>query len=104
MTAENYNHKAALVTHEVLSAYIRARQKHAPMHGPHEGYAIILEELDELWSEVKSWQPKPIKYDFVDDVHEAAMARDAYDINMRAMRNEALHVAAMALAFLVEVV
>ena len=24
------------------------------MNGPHEGYAVILEELDELWDEVKA--------------------------------------------------
>ena len=27
----------------------RAVQKHGSMHGPHEGYAVILEELDEVW-------------------------------------------------------
>jgi hypothetical protein len=25
-----------------------------PMHSPHEGYAVIKEELDELWDEVKA--------------------------------------------------
>jgi hypothetical protein len=27
--------------------------EHGPMHSGHEGYAVILEELDELWDEVK---------------------------------------------------
>lgn len=27
--------------------------KHDPMNSPHEGYAVILEELDELWEHVK---------------------------------------------------
>lgn len=31
----------------------RAQAKHAPMASPHEGYAVILEELDELWDEVR---------------------------------------------------
>ena len=67
----------------IAASYAKARTKHAPMRGPHEGYAILLEEVDELWDEVKRWQPG--EYDLVD------------------MRKEALHVAAMALAFLMEV-
>lgn len=69
---------------DIWTAYAKARAKHAPMHGPHEGYAVLLEEVDELWDEVKRWQPD--------------------DQNATAMRKEALHVAAMALAFLLEVV
>jgi NTP pyrophosphatase (non-canonical NTP hydrolase) len=68
---------------EIAASYTKARAKHAPMRGPHEGYAILLEEVDELWDEIKKWQP------------------DAP--NREAMRKEALHVAAMALAFLLEV-
>lgn len=30
-----------------------AREKHGPMLSIHEGYAVILEELDEVWDEVK---------------------------------------------------
>lgn len=33
---------------------IRAIQKHAPMHSPHEGHSVIREELDELWEHVKA--------------------------------------------------
>lgn len=42
---------AALVAirEEVLSAMDRF----APFNSPHEGYAVILEEVDELWQEVK---------------------------------------------------
>lgn len=69
----------------IFEAYNKARAKHAPMRGPHEGYAVLLEEVDELWDEVKCWQPYP------------SIERQL------AMRKEALHVAAMALAFLVEV-
>ncbi len=68
---------------QIRQSYTKARAKHAPMRGPHEGYAVLLEEVDELWDEVKRWQP------------------DAP--NHTAMRKEALHVAAMALAFLLEV-
>ena len=42
-----------LVAHELK----RARAKHGPMHSHHEAYAVLLEELDEVWQEVKSQQP-----------------------------------------------
>ena len=38
---------------EVRAEIARAVAKHPPMNSPHEGYAVILEELDELWEEVK---------------------------------------------------
>jgi len=66
----------AAVTAELL----RARNKHAPMHGAHEGYAVILEELDELWSEVKAQIP---------------------DIGR--MRKEAIQIAAMGARFALDV-
>jgi hypothetical protein len=31
----------------------RATSKFGPFNSPHEGYAVILEELDELWDEIK---------------------------------------------------
>lgn len=31
----------------------RARAKHAPLNSAHEAYAVILEELDEFWEEVR---------------------------------------------------
>jgi hypothetical protein len=49
---------------------------------PHQGYAIILEELDELWDEIKA---KP-----------GVRSQDR-------MRKEAVQVAAMALRFIVDV-
>lgn len=41
------------VAHEIMAALIKAKVKHAAMRGSHEGYAVILEEIDELWDEVK---------------------------------------------------
>ena len=32
---------------------IRATKRFAKFNSPHEGYAVILEEVDELWHEVK---------------------------------------------------
>jgi hypothetical protein len=89
--------------HDALNAigesYIKARKKHAPMRGPHEGYAILLEEVDELWDEVKAWQPPA----FPKSEDDVPAYNDKRAENMAAMRKEALHVAAMALAFLLEV-
>ena len=62
----------------ILAEFKRARTKFAPMRGTHEGYAVILEELDEAWDEIKA-------------------------NNLPKARKEMLQVAAMALAFLVEV-
>lgn len=41
----------------VAGEYDRARQKHPPMHSLHEGYAVLLEEVDELWDEIKKKNP-----------------------------------------------
>jgi len=49
------------------------------MHSLHEGYAVILEELDEAWEEIKKKQP------------------DLYKV-----RKEMIQVAAMAVRFIVE--
>lgn len=38
---------------KIYQEYIRAHNKFAAIHSPHEGYAVILEELDELWDEIK---------------------------------------------------
>jgi hypothetical protein len=65
---------------EVAAELRRARTKHAPMRGAHEGYAVLLEEVDELWDEVKRRDP-----------------------DLVAMRKEAIQVAAMGLAFAIEV-
>lgn len=57
---------------------IRATEKFGPFKSAHEGYAILLEEVDELWYEVKA-------------------------NNRQRQREEAYQVAAMAVRFLVDV-
>ena len=60
----------------------RAVTMHDSFHTAHEGYAVILEELDELKAEI--WKRKTLR-----------------DKNQ--MKNEAVQVAAMALRFVVDV-
>ena len=68
---------------EVLAELEAARTTFAPMNSAHEGYAILREEVDELWDEVKC--------------HPATSGRT------RRMRAEAIQVAAMAIRFVLDV-
>lgn len=78
MTPDLYEHACQ----KVLAEIRRAKLKHgADFHGAHEGYAIMLEEVDELWEEVK----------------KQAGGRDL------AAHKEAMQVAAMAIRYMVEV-
>lgn len=75
MTADN---ALALLLYE----YRRATSIHGPMRSAHEAYAILLEEVDELWEEVKR---KP----------------DARSVER--MREECVQIGAMAMRFLVDI-
>ena len=70
----------SLIKHEML----KASSKFGAFHNAHEGYAVLLEEVDELWDAVKLNQNNPNR-----EVE---------------LQHEALHVAAMALRFLYDVV
>ena len=41
----------------VLAELEKALRKHGPMQSAHEGYAVILEEVEELWEEVRTQNP-----------------------------------------------
>jgi hypothetical protein len=75
--------------HEVERELIRATDIYEPMHSPHEGYAVLLEEVHELWALVRASKPA------------SHPAHDAE--NIAAMRLEAKQVAAMAVRFMVDV-
>lgn len=72
------NENDALVA--VAEEYDRAAQAFGPFHSGHEGWAVIHEEMEELWAEVKRY-PEQVK---------------------PSMRHEAIQVAAMAIRFLVD--
>lgn len=65
-----------------VSAELRAAAVWPAMNSAHEGYAVLLEEVDELWDHVKTNQKR----------------RD-----IAAMRKEAIQVAAMAVRFAIEI-
>jgi len=72
----------ATILDEVLAEIARARAKFPRRHASaHEGFAVLDEERDELWDEVKGNHPERI-------------AR---------MRSEAIQVAAMAIRFIEDV-
>ena len=53
----------------------RARDKHTKFNSEHEGYAVILEELDELWDEIKKKKEERDKTKLMKEVVQvAAMA------------------------------
>jgi hypothetical protein len=68
---------------EIDTELSKARNGHAPQNSAHEGYAVLLEEVDELWDEVK----------------KNGRIRDAAK-----MRKEAIQVAAMAIRFIQDVI
>jgi hypothetical protein len=64
---------------EVVQEYRLAVAKFKPFHSGHEGYAVIKEELDELWDEIKKNGPSS------------------------RLKSEAIQVAAMAIRFITDI-
>jgi len=69
-----------IILFDIREEYLKASEKFPPFHSGHEGYAVIYEEMDELWEEVK-------KYPNYDNV---------------ALRKEAIQVGAMVLRFIID--
>ena len=78
----SYLERLKLVIDLVRSEYMRATVKFGKFHNAHEGYAVLLEEVDELWDSVKLNQRIP--------------RRDTE------IMHEAIQVAAMAIRIIVD--
>jgi len=63
----------------VYQEFMRARQRHIQFKSPLHGYAVILKELEELWTEIKKGEGL---------------------CSSEAMRKKAVQVAAMAVRFI----
>jgi hypothetical protein len=72
----------AVIDIDIENEYDTAAARFPPFNSAHEGFAVLKEEVDELWDEVKAKQG----------------ARD-----IAKMRREAIQVAAMALRFIIDV-
>ncbi len=67
---------------DIKAEYSRAVARFAAFNTAHEGYAVLLEEVDELWDHVKLKQGMRL-------THE--------------MRREAIQIAAMAMRFVTDI-
>lgn len=95
------------VSEEILKEYESAAKKFGAFNSAHEGYAVLLEEVDELWDVVKL---NPKKIDIRTSYLSFPTAED-FDRYARIMQNrmhremmrkEAIQVAAMALRFVID--
>jgi len=64
------------IIEDVKNEYLMAVLMHGSFFNPHEGYAVLLEEVDELWEEIKKKQgtPNRIKNIREEAIQVAAMA------------------------------
>lgn len=75
------NKKTKLAVNDVLSELNSASSNHPSFNSAHEGFAVLLEEVDELWDEVKK---RPSKR------------------KLKLLRAEAVQVSAMGLRFIID--
>jgi hypothetical protein len=72
--------RSSAISVDVIQEIIKATKVHGKFNGPHEGWAVIMEEVDELWDEVKAKH---------------------HDKNK--MRNECIQIAAMAFRYIMDI-
>ncbi len=81
-TPHEYRDRELVAMTAIVAEFRRASLINGPFHGAHEGYAVIKEELDELWEEVK----------------KKADARDP-----EKLQKEAVQLGAMAARFVIDI-
>ncbi len=79
---------ASQATHDVLMELAHAQRQFKAFNSAHEGFAVLKEEVDELWEEVRM---------------RPGEDPTSKKVRLAAMREEAVQVAAMALRFIKEV-
>ena len=69
-------HSLGVINQAVLDEFRKATRKFGRFHNAHEGYAVLLEEVDELWEAVKLNQNNPEREDRImsEATQVAAMA------------------------------
>jgi hypothetical protein len=78
----DYEHKLVIAINEIQLEVLRAKKLFPTnFHNQHEAYAVILEEIDELWDEIK---------------------KNHKNYNLLAQRTEAKQAAAMLTRLMVE--
>lgn len=71
----------AEASQEIVQEAMSARFRFAPFNSSHEGYAVLAEELDELWDDVKA---NDIEHSIAEAVQVGAMAlRYIADMRMK---------------------
>jgi len=80
MMEDSFNERACIIA-DILKEHERAVKLHPKFNSRHEGYAVLLEELDELWDLIKLNHTK----------HPDCRPE---------MKKEAIQVAAMAIRFI----
>lgn len=69
---------------EIVKELARATEKFGPFQSYHEGYAVIREELEEMWERIKERDPARLR---IEAVQTAAMAlRFLVDFERMVMR------------------
>lgn len=76
------SHRITVHLADVLRELVSAQTNYPAFHSAHEGFAILKEEVDELWEEVRK---KPLER------------------SKRRLRDEAIQVSAMALRFILDI-
>lgn len=100
--------QAVAVAMEAVEEMLRASAKFPPFNSGHEGYAVLLEEVEELKDEI-FWGPTKggiITIDLRDEPFppmEEEAKEDRQARRVKLMREEAIQVAAMAMRFVIDV-